>query len=217
MGGILDYHTNTMMGLRWLHIIAGVLWIGHLWFFNFVNANFAKTLDAESKKKVVPELMPRALFMFRWGAMFTFLTGYAYLIWKQFVATKAGLFGSAPLVAGQPASLDGLFNSTWGYWITLGALFGTIMWFNVWFIIWPAQRKIIAAVKAGTAPSAPLVSRATNASKINTFLSVPLLFAMGGASHLPSFHWLYLLLALGLGFGAVWYFYRAAPKVSTAV
>ena len=53
---------------RWLHIIAGVMWIGLLYFFNFINAHFAATLDGESKKKVVPELMPRALYWFRWGA-----------------------------------------------------------------------------------------------------------------------------------------------------
>jgi uncharacterized membrane protein len=61
--------------LRWIHIVAGVLWIGHLYFFNFVNANFAPTMDGETKKKVVPQLMPRALFMFRWGAAWTWVTG----------------------------------------------------------------------------------------------------------------------------------------------
>src|SRR5579871_228937 len=64
---------------RWLHIIAGVMWIGHLWFFNFVNAQLAKTYDADSKKKVVPELMPRALYWFRWGAAYTWLTGFLML------------------------------------------------------------------------------------------------------------------------------------------
>ena len=65
--------------LRWAHVVAGVLWIGHLWFFNWVNANFVPTLDAEAKRKVVPELMPRALYMFRWGAAFTWLTGVVLL------------------------------------------------------------------------------------------------------------------------------------------
>src|SRR5262245_55381232 len=60
---------------RWIHVVAGVMWIGHLWFFNFVNAQVAKTYDADSKKKVVPELMPRALYWFRWGAAWTFITG----------------------------------------------------------------------------------------------------------------------------------------------
>src|SRR5262245_22154350 len=61
--------------IRWIHIVAGVMWIGHLWFFNFVNANFAPTMDGETKKKVVPQLMPRALYMFRWGAAWTWVSG----------------------------------------------------------------------------------------------------------------------------------------------
>src|SRR6187431_3164682 len=64
---------------RWIHVVAGIMWIGHLWFFNFVNAQVAKTYDADSKKKVVPELMPRALYWFRWGAAYTFITGFLLL------------------------------------------------------------------------------------------------------------------------------------------
>ena len=61
---------------RWLHVVAGVMWSGHLWFFNFVNGQLVKTYDADSKKKVVPELMPRALYWFRWGAFYTWVTGF---------------------------------------------------------------------------------------------------------------------------------------------
>src|SRR5215468_5636079 len=64
---------------RWIHVVAGVMWIGHLWFFNFVNAQVAKTYDADAKKKVIPELMPRALYWFRWGAAYTFITGILLL------------------------------------------------------------------------------------------------------------------------------------------
>src|SRR6266851_3251875 len=67
------------MIFRWAHVVAGILWIGHLYFFNFVNSQVAKTYDAESKKKVVPELMPRALFWFRWGAAYTWITGVLLL------------------------------------------------------------------------------------------------------------------------------------------
>jgi uncharacterized membrane protein len=72
---------NNWMQLvfRWIHVIAGIMWIGHLWFFNFVNAQVAKTYDADSKKKVIPELMPRALYWFRWGAAYTFITGILLL------------------------------------------------------------------------------------------------------------------------------------------
>jgi len=61
---------------RWLHLVAGIMWIGHLWFFNFVNAQLAKTYTPESKKAVLPELMPRALYFFRWGALYTWVTGF---------------------------------------------------------------------------------------------------------------------------------------------
>ena len=64
---------------RWVHVLAGVMWIGHLWFFNFVNAQLVKTYDADSKKKVLPELMPRALYWFRWGAAYTFISGILLL------------------------------------------------------------------------------------------------------------------------------------------
>jgi len=67
------------LAFRWVHVVAGILWIGHLWFFNFVNAHFAKAYDAESKKKLLPELMPRALYWFRWGAAYTWITGILLL------------------------------------------------------------------------------------------------------------------------------------------
>ena len=77
----MDGQVSEWMNLifRWLHVIAGVMWIGHLWFFNFVNAQLVKTYDADSKKKVLPELMPRALYWFRWGAMYTWITGILLL------------------------------------------------------------------------------------------------------------------------------------------
>ena len=77
----MDPTVNEYLHLlfRWTHLIAGVMWIGHLWFFNFVNAQLVKTYDADSKKKVVPELMPRALYFFRWGAAYTWITGFLLL------------------------------------------------------------------------------------------------------------------------------------------
>src|SRR5438067_3416739 len=80
---------------RWLHVAAGILWIGHLWFFNFVNAQLAKTYDADSKKKVLPELMPRALFWFRWGAAFTWITGIL-LLGVVYYMTCSNLLPNAP-------------------------------------------------------------------------------------------------------------------------
>ncbi len=189
----LDVHTLTLYALRWIHFLAGIIWIGHLYFFNFVNGPFAKTLDADAKKKVVPQLMPRALWWFRWSAMITVLSGLAYIFWKLFVATSAGFTGTG-----------GLFNSTWGYWISFGGALGIVMWFNVWFIIWPNQKKIIAAVSSGQKPDDGAVKTAYLASRTNVYLSGPMLFGMAGASHFPSFSMGTLLGATAVGLAVIW-------------
>src|SRR5258705_5786985 len=74
----MDPNVNAILELifRWIHVVAGVMWIGHLYFCSFVNAQVAKTYDADSKNKVVPELMPRALYFFRWGAAWTWVSGF---------------------------------------------------------------------------------------------------------------------------------------------
>ena len=84
----MDWNTEILQPLfRWLHVVAGIMWIGHLYFFNFVNAHVAKTYDADSKKKVVPELMPRALYFFRWGAAWTWITGFLLLGLVYYMST----------------------------------------------------------------------------------------------------------------------------------
>jgi len=189
---------------RWFHVVFGIMWIGLLYFFNFVNANFVKTLDADTKKKVVPELMPRALFWFRWAAMITFLLGLA-LLYINYMGPTA------------PHS----FNSPNGHWIMLGAGFGTIMWFNVWFIIWPSQRKIINGVKTGSAAPPEVVSRAANASKVNVYLSFPMAFGMLAAGnhfvHDPFQEWQWLVGVLVIGYFAASGLYSRAAKVTTEV
>ncbi len=201
---VLDLNTISLMVIRWIHFFAGITWIGLLYFFNLVNVPFAKTMDADAKKKVVPQLMPRALWWFRWSAMITFLAGWLYIIWKIYIATDAGLFGTG-----------GLLNSTWGYWITFGGGLGTIMWFNVWFIIWPAQKKIIGWVKAGEAPAemAGTVKKAYLASRTNTYLSVPMLFGMGAASHFPAFDVVSVVIVSAIGLAIAWIFINVSQKV----
>ncbi len=198
----LDGATLFLFSLRWLHFIFGITWIGLLYFFNFVNGPFAKTMDAETKKKVVPQLMPRALWWFRWAAMITFITGWTY------IGAKLGLNGQG--------FIEGLTTSTWGQWISLGATLGSIMWFNVWFIIWPSQKKLITWTKNGEAPPemAGITKKAFLASRLNTYLSFPMLFCMGAASHLPAFNWVYILSAFAIGFALVWHLVnKVAGKV----
>jgi uncharacterized membrane protein len=154
--------------LRWGHFLGGVSWIGMLWFFNFSQGPFMNEVDAPVKSAVNSKLAPRTLWYFRWGAMLTVLTGWAI------IGMRMSTPGGAELA----------FTS-WGVTIITGALMGTLMWFNVWFVIWPRQKKIIAAANGGPAVDPSVARRAFLASRTNTLLSVPLLFLMAAASHLP--------------------------------
>jgi uncharacterized membrane protein len=191
---------------RWIHYVAGVMWIGHLYFFNFVNANLQADAKypADMKKVVNPLLMTRALFMFRWGAMFTFLSGLYMLdvLYNHF--SVLGMAGTNLKAA----------------YMAVGAGFGTIMWFNVWFVIWPRQKKIIGAAQGGPAADPKLAKQAGLASKINTYLSVPLLLGMMGAHdmayELPG-GYAGLLGGVILGLLVVWLGYKLAPKVNTQI
>jgi uncharacterized membrane protein len=237
---------------RWLHVVAGILWIGLLYFFNFVNANFAPTMDAETKKKVVPELLPRALFWFRWGAAFTWVTGVLLLMlvyyhgglllepghsWglSTFAMLAIAFFGvfvydvlyKGPLKDPQVGFWAGLVIATGilflfqlsgftvrAYAIHLGTLFGTTMAFNVWFRIWPAQRRIITATKSGAAPDPADVGLAGTRSRHNTYMSVPLVFMMLG-QHTVSWanHPLVLGVIVLAGWATVYHLYDRAKKV----
>jgi uncharacterized membrane protein len=173
-------HAVVLQILRWAHFFFGIAWIGHLYYFNFVAGLSEKALDGPQKKIVVPNFRGRAIWWFRMGAMVTFLTGLAYILYQEFVATSnhfSGWLSFSPGGAG-PSNA----------WILFGATLGTIMWFNVWFIIWPRQQVIIASIggkREKPADFDALVAVAGKASRINTYLSVPMLFGMGGRSHFP--------------------------------
>src|SRR5687768_18566548 len=118
---------------RFGHIVFGIIWIGHLYFFNLVNVPFQADLDKELKPKVNPKLLLRAFYWFRWGAMYTFLFGWVLFLYKYF---HQGIF------------FEGERVSHRAMWILFGGLLGTIMWFNVWFVIWPRQKKILGGLAA---------------------------------------------------------------------
>ncbi len=150
---------------RWGHVLAGITWIGLLYYFNFVQTEYFKEAEDAHRSGAIQKLVPRALWWFRWGAMLTFLSGLVLLYNRH-----AGL------------TLD----------ITIGALLGTVMFLNVWLIIWPNQKIVIASAQqvagggealpeaAGAAPKAALASRT------NTMFSVPMLYFMGSSAHLPT-------------------------------
>ena len=245
---------------RWLHVLAGITWIGLLYFFNFVNGQFQATQDGDTKKKVNPELLPRALYWFRWGAAWTWVTGVILLQlvfwggqitvdplrgWSPLAIAMLALvfvspfiydplakslkdpkvFGSVAFVL--VAIVIGLMHYAGytyrAYNIHTAAIFGTIMAFNVWFRIWPAQQKIIRAIKEGAAPDAALVALAGSRSRHNTYMSVPLLWGMinshttyfaGGNLGIPeSLAFVPFLVAVLVGWHITWQLYKRAGKV----
>ena len=142
---------------RYIHVIAGITWIGMLYYFNFVQTEYFKEAEADALKDAMAKLAPRALWWFRWGAMFTFISG-AYLL------HKVGALGAT-----MPA-------------IWVGALAGTFMFLNVWLIIWPAQQ-VVLGMKEGDGPSN--AAKAGLASRTNTLFSGPMLLGMLASKHLP--------------------------------
>jgi uncharacterized membrane protein len=161
--------------LRWVHFLAGITWIGILYYFNFVQTPFFAETEAPVRSGAVQKLVPRALWWFRWGAMFTFLAGI--LIYMHRLGELSGSV---------------FFTSSYGLAITVGGLMGTLMFLNVWLVIWPKQQVVIASAtqvaQGGQAipEAAGCARRAALASRTNTLFSIPMLFFMGAASHYPS-------------------------------
>jgi len=239
---------------RWIHVIAGITWIGLLYYFNWMNGHIMAKLDAATKKAVVPELMPRVLYWFRWGAAYTWITGVLLLFlvfyhgglmfegdqdWHTWSFVMIGVTFLGVFVydiifkiikARQPLGVIVAFLLTCGviwafahcgkfgyraYVIHLGTMFGTFMAYNVWFRIWPAQKKIIAAIKNGETPDASLAALAGLRSKHNTYMSVPLVWTMINAHTTtvgaPSYYW--LMGAVALGWFVVWLLYKKSASV----
>ncbi len=158
--------------MRWLHVFFGVIWIGHLYYFNFVQGSFFAETDAATKSNAIQKLVPRALWWFRWGALWTLVTGLLI------IQVRAEQMGFVTLV-----------HTSYGLNILTGMAMGAIMAANVWFVIWPAQKIVIkSATQAATGgaaipEAAARGARALVASRTNTLLSIPMLFFMTGARH----------------------------------
>jgi len=152
--------------MRWIHFLSGVTWIGLLYYFNFVQGPFLAEADAATKSSVTQKLVPRALWWFRWGAMLTFLSGLTILGVRR-----------------------ANWNDAWGMTILTGAAFGTVMFLNVWLVIWPNQKVVIASAVAAAKGGQPdpraaaAGRRAFLASRTNVVMSFPMLLFMGAASH----------------------------------
>lgn len=158
----------------WLHVIAGVIWIGLLYYFNFVQvpalAEAAADTGGPGGAGISRYVAPRALLWFRWAALATWITGFAFLAHTQNLGAFAlGLIG------------DGV--NSYQLTIGIGAWLGTIMLFNVWGLIWPNQKKVLGMVEATADEIAKAKRTAFLASRTNTLLSIPMLMSMVGAGH----------------------------------
>ena len=140
---------------RYAHIVFGVTWIGLLYYFNFVQTEYVKEAEDAGKADVMAKLAPRALWWFRWAAMFTFLTGLVLLWWVS-------------------------SQQRYNLGISLGALMGTLMMLNVWLIIWPNQKIVIGLAEGDKAAAGP---KAGLASRTNTLFSLPMLYFMVASIH----------------------------------
>ena len=152
---------------RYLHVASGVMWIGLLWYFNFVQIPSMPKIPDEQKPAIGKVIAPAALFWFRWAAMATLITGLA-LAWANDYIVDALLLGT---------------QSGQARWIGLGMWLAIIMWFNVWFVIWPNQKKALGMVQVEPDVKAKAARTAMLFSRINTLLSVPMLLCMTAQSH----------------------------------
>jgi uncharacterized membrane protein len=162
--------------LRWAHVFVGIMWIGLLYFFNFVNVDAMKKANAAGEGAPISKhIMPPALFYFRWAAVFTWLVGAGLL------STYTASNGQNGFVAA--FTLQGEYAP-----IGIGAWLGTIMLFNVWGLIWRNQKKLLGFVPATDEEKNKARRVAFLASRVNTMLSIPMLFFMVTGPHQSIFH-----------------------------
>jgi uncharacterized membrane protein len=232
-----DFYTNFLMLLRWIHFLAGITWIGLLYFFNLVGFRSMQELDPATRGKVMPSMMLRALWWFRWSALVTVLAGLVY--WGGAVSALAQAAGATSGTA--MASFFLIWTATWGVlyalllpgkgplnngwvlailvaivvvaasWLFLhfnshgwetnsmlsigiGGGIGWVLLLNVWGVVWRIQKRLIAWTKANAENGTPMPEKSARmarmaflTSRISAWLTVPLLFLMGAASHYQMF------------------------------
>ena len=161
--------------ILWLHVLAGITWIGLLYYFNFVQVpalgDAASDDGGPGGAGIAKYIAPRALWWFRWGALATWLTGAAYLL-------RIGQLDDAFALGMLTDSVN-----TYATTIGIGAWLGTLMLFNVWVLIWPNQKKVLGMVEASADEIATAKNIAFLASRSNTLMSIPMVMSMVGAHH----------------------------------
>ena len=168
-GGSID-STFWSFILRYLHVLSGIMWIGLLWYFNFVQIPNMPSIPDDQKPAISKVIAPAALWWFRWGAMATIVTGILLAHMNGYLVDAITLGMS-----------DGVAKHTA---IGVGMWLGVIMWFNVWFVIWPNQKRALGIVEADADSKAASAKTAMLFSRTNTLLSIPMLFAMASAQNI---------------------------------
>ena len=168
-GGSIDIYFWQFF-FRYIHILAGTMWIGLLWYFNFVQIPNMSKIPDEQKPAIGKVIAPAALWYFRWGAMFTLISGLilAHLNGYLLSALQLGI----------------LSESSRDTAIGIGMWMAIVMWFNVWFVIWPNQKKALGMIDADANTKAKSARTAMLFSRTNTLLSAPMLFAMVSAQNI---------------------------------
>ena len=177
------YDTNLFWRFlfRWLHVVSGVMWIGLLWYFNFVSTPTMPKIPAELKPALGRFITPAALFWFRWGAMFTLIFGLL-LAWSNDWNLKNYFIPMITVDASEGFTNPAFISMGIAVWFAL------IMWFNVWFVIWPNQQKALNIDNRYPDLAQPQKDAAAKTagmfSRVNTMLSIPMLFGMVATAHL---------------------------------
>jgi uncharacterized membrane protein len=166
-GGMMFDHAFGTFIVRWLHVLSGVMWIGLLWYLNFVQIPNMPNIPDEQKPAIGKVIAPAVLFWFRWGAMATIITGLVLSAMNGYLFEALTL----GLTDGVPKHMA----------IGIGMWMGIIMWFNVWFVIWPNQQRALGMVEAEADVKAASARTAMLFSRTNTLLSFPMLYAMVAA------------------------------------
>jgi uncharacterized membrane protein len=187
---ISGLYSNLNIWLRWIHVLAAIIWIGHLYFIDFVCTPLQLEFVASEIKPFTRQLMHRVFWWFRWGAMISLLSGLLLFTLNYMYIPGVG-FGPTPLFADNHGFTDRAI------WILFGMAIAGVMWFNVWFVIWPAQKRLAMAGNSSSQLDATLARRSFAAVRTNTFLSGPMLFAMLAPSHYGSISISMGLLVLG--------------------
>lgn len=170
-GTTLDMASSTFI-MRWFHVLSGVMWIGLLWYFNFVQIPNMPNIPDEQKPAIGKVIAPAALFWFRWGAMATIVTGLLLATMNGYVVDALTVGASEGFAV--PKNIA----------IGVAMWMGIIMWFNVWFVIWPNQKRALGIVEATAEEKAASARTAMLFSRTNTLLSIPMLFGMVAAQNL---------------------------------